>query len=1136
MVAAVVASLLVAPGVRAEPAPAARSARGGISIVAPASGMSVPRRDVAAARAARVPLLAVFARGVTVTSTRLNGSPVRGLRVSGDRLVGVLDAADGLRPGLNTLRIDGTKPGVPPAVNAVSSFVVTYPGGGLIDLTVPPSAPGTVPAPRLRLPQSGLHSVSIWINGRDVTAALIPRRWQSGNGTVGLSAADFLHSGRNTVKLTVVMTDGRAQTLTRSFTLDRRRAIPGVQAVGASRDGAHVGQRVVLDAASSRFPASRYGSRAVSWRLVRRPARSHAVLGGGSGTRIGFVPDVPGIYRVQVTVGSGAQAGSTTLGVAATYADPLVPLNSMDTSSNPPAVVVGDQRYAPSGDIKVVVLQRLTLEPDTQVTYQQGFGTSSSELTRLSTFLKTLPSTDLVFVTHPSTSPVINPSDLNTLNTALSYLGGGWPGYWQFTNNACWSGEVHNCYNNNLPPTVSGGWVRLSGAAPIGSFSFAGVPGMTVGQAWRSTAVQSRSSEGRITGYLTQATSADPLSPFDYTIVAGRDQYVQVDTCASGGPTACVIKVGGQSFAPAAGANGMNLVILDRTTLTPISHQTVTSIDQLVVAFQQNNVATSTHVGRTVVYSYSDDDQDIVLLQSVGTGKLAPSSSNILPFIDHYGGTPELFLDAFTNGTPYALVGVANNLPWHGTAAESSAKIALQPGVTQSGRLRTVLSRGRDWLLTPRTGDPFSTRDSSNSTPTLANLDLFSIVYQDKTPWKYVGDPAIAYITHQLGFQDDDIRTKYVDNTYDGDWLSFADRESKFTCTSGVDICGTQFSDVQQQLYNEFNWVDSVQHIIADLQQPFNKSNSQYVDVTSTYQKILNSLKPPSTTTSFDWVYVFTEVTSIAGAIAFAAGLGEFGTALGLMSAIGEFVQDVTPSSANGDSLGVLRGDVNQLDTQISQQDQAYDDVILRLEDILLADPGKMATIYDKTHQKNAANYGWTWDNTTTIAAVQALNANAVSQSYSAILPAAWGMYALMPDFPDNMPADNLANYRCSGLGQGEGPALWAGAPPGNQLLAPTYVNTTNLTYVVDNWTYASIKVNNFYNDPAGSTRVPTTDFSNPLFATTTNGGFQYPAQWIRTTYNPPGSVACTPLAQFSGVSIAWNPPTLPNAQAAATT
>jgi len=65
------------------------------------------------------------------------------------------------------------------------------------------------------------------------------------------------------------------------------------------------------------------------------------------------------------------------------------------------------------------------------------------------------------------------------------------------------------------------------------------------------------------------------------------------------------------------------------------------------------------------------------------------------------------------------MVGVANHLPWHGTATESSPLVAKQ----QTGRLRTILSRDRDWRLTPSTGDPYGQ----------TNLDLYTTIYQSPT-------------------------------------------------------------------------------------------------------------------------------------------------------------------------------------------------------------------------------------------------------------------------------------------------------------------------------------------------------------------------------------------------------------------
>ena len=169
---AVAVSQLVAPDATAAPARAGGPSAGAITIEVPAPGAVVPRESLSAAKAAHVAVLATIGGGVRVTSTSLNGSSVHGVRVVGNRLIGSLAAADGLRPGVNKLRIEGTRPGVRLGVNAVSSFVVTYPGHGLVQLTVPAAAPGTIPAPRLQLPDAGVQSVSVSINGRDVTSAV----------------------------------------------------------------------------------------------------------------------------------------------------------------------------------------------------------------------------------------------------------------------------------------------------------------------------------------------------------------------------------------------------------------------------------------------------------------------------------------------------------------------------------------------------------------------------------------------------------------------------------------------------------------------------------------------------------------------------------------------------------------------------------------------------------------------------------------------------------------------------------------------------------------------------------------------------------------------------------------------------
>src|SRR5262249_24988507 len=150
-------------------------------------------------------------------------------------------AANGLRPGVNRLRVEAVRPGASVPVDTVSQFVVAYPSARSIGLS-----PGSIVgrdgavAPRLRLPTSGLSSESIALNGTNVTAALAMPDPADGSRRLELSAAQGLHWGRNTLMVRVVMFDGQAQTVRRTFNLSRRHDIAGVRSRGVAHVGRHV--------------------------------------------------------------------------------------------------------------------------------------------------------------------------------------------------------------------------------------------------------------------------------------------------------------------------------------------------------------------------------------------------------------------------------------------------------------------------------------------------------------------------------------------------------------------------------------------------------------------------------------------------------------------------------------------------------------------------------------------------------------------------------------------------------------------------------------------------------------------------------------------------------------------------------
>ncbi len=1042
----------------------------------------------------------MIGRRLRLLSTRFNGRPVRVRRGWDGVLRARLSAAGSLRPGVNVLRVEAKNPGARLPVNATSQFTVTYPSRKLLAVWVVSRPGGVSVLPRLRVPTRGLSALSVRLNGQNVSSSL-RRPTADGRRRLELSAAAHLRWGSNTLTVTAVMYDGRAQTASRSFHLDQRRNIAGIRLLTS----AHVGHRVRLDASLSRPVAGSLRGSSVRWMLIRRPAKSRVAI-PSRGTPIAWTPDVPGDYIVRVRVGSRARAGAATLTVSATYPSPLVPLNSID-AGNPSALTIASTPYAVDGALKVNVLDRATLEWISG----QGFDATSAGIASMGSYLKALPDTDLVFVSHPSASPAVNFSDLAALNNALGYIGGSYPSLWWLNLPGCWAGATNNCYQNST------GWYRPSGQSAIGSFSVAGVPGMSVGQAWRATAVQSRSTEGRITGYLSHGVPAQTGGVQSYVIDAGADQYVQVDTCASGGPTQCVIRVGSQTFAPTPGANGFNVVTLDRTTLTPIAHVTATSAGQLLSTLAP---VLTLGVGRQLPPPQFIDDQRIVIVQSVGTGILPPSTSDPYPALDQFGATPELFKAASSTGSPYGMVGVANHLPWHGTATESSPLVSTQ----QTGRLRTILSRDRDWRLTPSAGDPYGQ----------TNLDLYTTIYQNPTPWPYEGDPAIGYIATALGLLPD-VRSQYTNTNVV--FSTKATSLSNLTCTDTA-ACGPNFDLVKAQLLKEFDWVETVRALISNLEYPFVLvGETQPVNVKTVYDDVAATIHPPgSQNTRFSFLGMFLDITNLAAAVASQAGFDDAGVPLGLIAAGGQFAAD-SISQPDGESTDTLAGTVDQLDEQFAYQEQATVEALDQLGAILVSEAGKLQTVGTKVGTDPA----WAWTQGSSLSeAITALNATSRAQSYSALLPPTWAMWNLKPDNVTQTTSDDVKTYKCIGSFTPPGfdplVAPWADTPEANQLHAVTSV-TSQQAVVSQVWTFSNIDVGNgpyqFSYQPAYAVTVPAQSLTDNLTSTNTNtGAFQYLPQWIRTTYNPPGHVVCS-TAPNNTTTVAKPPPTIPNGQAA---
>lgn len=178
-------------------------------------------------------------------------------------------------------------------------------------------------------------AVSVRLNGRLISRQFAGRA--SGAPAVALGAGDGVRRGRNRLVVRVRFPSGRRVVQVRRFGVARRAAVPD-----AGRDRTvNAGDRVRLSAARSRIrDRSKVRFR---WRVVRRPAGSRARLRGRGRARPVLRPDVPGVYRVRLTISN--RAGSRRF---ASRSD-VVQISAVDAQATRAGVFLGTTPFGTSG-------------------------------------------------------------------------------------------------------------------------------------------------------------------------------------------------------------------------------------------------------------------------------------------------------------------------------------------------------------------------------------------------------------------------------------------------------------------------------------------------------------------------------------------------------------------------------------------------------------------------------------------------------------------------------------------------------------------------------------------------------------------------------------------------------------------
>ena len=574
--------------------------------------------------------------------------------------------------------------------------------------------------------------------------------------------------------------------------------------------------------------------------------------------------------------------------------------------------------------------------------------------------------------------------------------------------------------------------------------------------------------------------------------------------------------------------SGFQVVVLDRTTLSPIVNRTVTTPADLLAAITAPGGQQST--GH---FSGAMDDQRLVIVRSLKNGALTGAPTRqLLQAIDQLGGTPDLLADAISGRFQYSLVGAATNLPWRNVSAlESSTEVPTtpppdpsKPGATaaETGRISGVVGRDRYGLYAPVGGDPVADNGS--------NVDLYRIMYEAPTPFPYATDPALPYIANALGLSTTpDVRSAYTNKALP--WDSLNTQLTGLACNAPT-LCGPNFEVVKAQLKKEFRWVPTVYALRDNLLDPYTLGGENGFDVEKVYTDVKSSV-PPIDTRPVDmgWLGIITNLMKLATAALNKLGLPELAAGTQIAGAAGELATHVMQTKPDGAPADRLSASATDLASSLNDQVISYETwVDSQLVPTLLGDYGKLKTVGTGV----GGDPQWDWTGDTTTAVITALRGNTRASAYSALLPHAWQGYDLkVAPFGAAQTSNDVTTYACDWFDDGkddhqypfhdatpQNQFWWSPLPPalaGTQYQALT--NYTSGARVDEAWTFANLTPANWspYNDGSGprTAQLPDakTDLTHYIYgkdsADPNNGAYEFGPIWWRNTYNPPSHTLC---------------------------
>jgi hypothetical protein len=774
------------------------------------------------------------------------------------------------------------------------------------------------------------------VNGRDATSQFT----RTGNNLVGLLGAGHgVRHGSNQLVLTAVISTAQSAQET---TISRRFDVPRTSLIaGASADETVLaGQYVSLGAGRSVLVHGDTG-RSYAWRLASAPRGSKAKLHGSARVNAWFKPEVPGVYRVRLTVRAQPRPSAGLASVAAAAAPGSTDTVLITVQTNRPFGVslesgtyVGSIKFGgadlphtkrtPLRGISYAVINRVTGRPRPGESGQFPIGATG--LNQLLDIAKRHSDGDslLVFNWNGALRP-----HKALLAEIFKLVGGG-----------------------DLPRDDQFGSDNDPG-------SVIGVPGAPAGSAFINhrdpSSIQNRAGRGNMSGYLRLNVVTDR---FDFVFAS----FPEVDTAlpSKTTPTRSTIRVGAGEYPidHPAGESGFHLVTVDPKNLFLIANR----------GYKTNNAdgsPDSAGVARLANDLQSAADQyvrPLVILQSYGRPRGSSDDwARAGQAIQKLGGTRQVFADL--------------NQPWAGgvggdpTAGRRGGYAFIgrtggtAPRVEVSYPLDGFPARLAGLLMLTRTADyePLLVGAvRANGSPPV-NEQLVRIANQAPRPFpllapdatrekaqaaeNFVGGPAVMRVC--LAGETCDVRKAYYTN-YGGAWDTILAVLGNATgrcrrAPAGVDphVC----EEVREQLFDEVEATNRVRHYLgpSGLQQPFGAAGvAALANLGQISQRIQDVVRPrPQSPTTSQRLTLVSNLLR-AGALA-GPKVGGVASAIGAVFGLAAYL---TKPDNSPNLIGpAVRTAAADLGVDLANRYQAAGDQLDGLGRLIVSDYGKLTAV-----------------------------------------------------------------------------------------------------------------------------------------------------------------------------------------------